>query len=147
MTSLESRNLYKKLHRGVNKYPIAPMSPKPKILKMQFLLKRSKMGSIFLFEAAIDEKTWKNSYFLLLFQTSRTSCGTCFLGRCMTKPHVFESICKSDSRIESIFELFRENCIDIGRVWGSWARPGTQVPPYEDLRRGFLTISSHIWPT
>ena len=67
--------------------------------------------------------------------------GPVFGGLFLTKPHFLELICKSDSRIESIFELFRENCIDIGRVWGSWARPGTQVPPYEDLRRGFLVIS------
>ena len=50
----------------------------------------------------------------------------------MTKPHFLESICKSDSRIESIFELFSKNCIDIGgaaRGLGSEAGSCFFYPP------------------
>ena len=78
MTSLESRNLYKKLHRGVNKYPIAPMSPKPKILKMQFLLKRSKMGSIFYLKQLSMRKPEKTAIFCCFFKQVELAAGPVF---------------------------------------------------------------------
>ena len=144
MTSTWLRNLYIFLHRGVMMYPAAPMTPKHLILKMQFLLKRSKMDSIFWFEAPIDEKLLKNSYFLLFFQVRQTGCGTCFLGRCMTKPHFFSSIGGSEDFFIVIFELYAKNCSNTGTHSWSDIHSGTSSPPHEHLCRGFLVISWHI---
>ena len=123
--------------------------PAPAI-SMQFLLKNSKMNSFFWFETPIDDKTWKNNYFLTTFCycfNLSIKLGPCFLARGLTKPHIFSSIGASNQKKEFIFELFRKFCPDIagdtGLILFIWKR----LPPYEEKTMkstSFLVICSHF---
>ena len=96
---------------------------------MQFSLKSSKMDSILESDLQIKSKTKKNHYFLLFFSMAKIGVGPVFWRWCMSKSHFFELICKSDSKIESIFELFSKNCIDIGGVARSYKLISRSSPP------------------